>query len=448
MCPSASSDCPRVRAAARLVVAIWGGAALAGATSCASAQTNLTRASLSEETLALLAPVPLSAKNPLLRPHRDYQGVPLADWLLYPSVSLGAVYDDNLGWAPRHPRRAAGFRVAPSIAAERDVDGHRLALFADGDARFYPTVPKAQSIDGAVGGAYQWRVTPELTVKASAKYAHASLPVGSGLAQTPAGVTTLVSPLVTDKGEASLAVQKAFGRAFVGLSLDSAKMVFSPLDTASGRISQSYRDSWVNTVTARGGVWIGPTIYAFGEAAGNKRDYTNSPYGSKGYRAVAGLGSDRISLFRGEIYVGAQRQIYDAAARWSASSPVLGGKLFWYPLRTLTVRASLDETFTDSSLPTPGNPLGAPARATNAELSVQHQITRDILIAWRLGYEVERYLRTVRTDRILRAGVGLSYSPRRNLDVTLDYEYSRAASSEATAGFHRNVANAGLKYRF
>lgn len=439
MCPSAIS-----RAARALALA----AALGVAATGAAFSQPAAPATASDDALALLAPVPLSTKNPLLRPQRAYQGVAMADWLLYPSLALGAVYDDNLGWAPKRPRRATGFRVAPDFAAERDVDGHRLLLHAGGDARLFPGDTHANMIDAALGGAYRWRVAPDLTFKATAKVARVSLPVGAGVVATPLGATTLVSPLTQDRAEASLAAQKSFGRAFVGLSFETAKSAFQPLDTAAGRVAQSYRDSWVNTLTGRAGMWVAPTFYVFGEAAGNSRDYTNAPFASKGYRGVAGVGSDRISLFRGELFVGAQQQFYRGPTRWSATSPVFGGKLYWYPLRTLTVRASLDQTFSDSSLPTPANPVGSPARATTAELNIRHQMTRDLSLTTRLVYEVDRFLRTTREDRVWRAGLGVAYNAWRNLDLSLDYEFSKADSTEAASRFRRNVANAGVKYRF
>lgn len=421
-------------------------AAVAVSPALAVAQTATTP---TDEMLALLAPVPLSAKNPLLRPQRDYQGMRLGDWALYPALLIGASYDDNVAWTATRPVAAAGMRVAPTISAVREGDGKRLMMFGGADARLYPSATRANALNAEAGGLYDWRIAPDLTVKASAKYSHNAQPIGSGYVQVAgARAATLIAPLVNDRFQASLSAQKTFGRAFVGLSFETAKTIYAPLDTSVGSLPQRFRDSWVNTLTARAGAWVAPAIYVFAEGAGNKRDYAEGPFASKGYRAIAGVGSDRISLFRGELYGGVQQQFYEGGGKWKATSPVYGGNLFWYPLREVTVRAKLDQTFSESSLPSPGNPFGYPARSTVAELSVQHQIRRDLFAGWRLGYEVDRYMRTTRTDRNWRTGVGVVYSATRNIDVTLDYEYLRANSSEAIARYHRNAANAGLKYRF
>ena len=46
-------------------------------------------------------------------------------------------------------------------------------------------------------------------------------------------------------------------------------------------------------------------------------------YNSEGYRVVGGLGTDRISLFKGEIYAGYQQQLYDYTPFGSPSEPGL-----------------------------------------------------------------------------------------------------------------------------
>lgn len=443
MCLNVSSDRVRLGSAAILIAAT-----LTGAAPPACAQASQQPTTTQEDMLALLAPVPLSTKNPLLRPQREYQGMRLGDWLLYPALAVGATYSDNVAWTSKRPVSAGGLRVAPSFSAAHEGDGGKLVLFSGADAKFYPTQTRANALNAEAGGLYEWKVTPDLIVKAAAKYARDSQPIGSGYVQTRAGLATMIAPLVSDRVQGSLAVQKTFGRAFVGLSYETIRTAYSSLDTSLGSAPQNYRDSWVNVAAARAGLWATPVLYVFGEASGNKRDYSEAPYGSKGYRALVGLGSDRISLFRGELYAGYQQQFYDGRSRWSATSPVFGGKVFWYPTRDLTVRVALDQSFTDSSLPTPANPLGYPARATRAELSMQQQVTRGLFLAWRLQYEYDRYLRSSRTDDRWRTGVGLVYSATRNIDLTLDYEYENASSTDAAARFHRNSASAGMKYRF
>ena len=194
--------------------------------------------------------------------------------------------------------------------------------------------------------------------------------------------------------------------------------------------------------------WITPAIYAFGEASGNARDYTNAPYNSRGYRAIAGVGSDRISLFRGEVYAGVQQQFYRNGIIGTASSPVIGGQIYWYPTRWITVRAALDQTFTDSSLPSPANPNGYPSKATTVRLSAVFKPFKDFTATWRASYEHTTYLASARRDNGWRTGIEAGYHITHNIELLGSYEFSKIYSTDAFGGYTRNSVSLGMKYRY
>ena len=127
---------------------------------------------------------------------------------------------------------------------------------------------------------------------------------------------------------------------------------------------------------------------------------------------------------------------------------MFGGRLFWYPTRALTVRASLDQTFTDSSLPTPLNPNGNPARVGSALLHVHYHMARDWSAIWRLGFDRSVYLGSLRRDNGWRTGATFSYDLYRNMSVSLDYEFQSVHSNAAHASYIRHAASLGLRYRY
>ena len=415
----------------------------------ARAQSPPTPTSVAEEALSLLAPKPHSSVNPLTRRSRDYRGLALGDWILYPTINLGAIYDSNLVWSTRHPVQAAGLRLNPALVAQRDSGPHRTTLYADVDARLYPTLAYGDAVNAQLGAAHVWEIARDLSVSARAEYTRKAQHISGGVAALPGGgFSTLASPLVYDQLSGALAVHKSFGRMFAGLSLEAAKTYYDSLRTTSGTFSQSYRDSFAVSLGARGGFWFTPALYAFAETIGNVREIEASTYDSKGYRVVAGLGSDRISLFRGEIFAGVHRQNYDNPLIAAAASPILGGKIFWYPTRAITVRAALDQTFSDSSMPTPGNPAGFPARQTSAQAHVTYQMSKSWQAAWRIAFEHSAYLGTIRRDNGWRTGATLAYDLYRNVALTLDYEFQRLHSIAPDASYVRNAVNLGMKYRY
>ena len=428
-----------------------GGVALSVTMACgaAFAQSAPTSSSASDDTFSLLSPKPLASVNPLLQPSRDYRGLDFADWLFYPTFSAGAIYNDNLFLTARNHVSAIGTRLHPALIAERDAGIHKTTIYGDADARLYPDLAAANAVDARAGFSHIWEAQRDLVIKLQGQYDHKTLLTNGGLVLTPTGASgTLVGLQSYNQYQTAASVQKSFDWLFVGLAGGVVKTTYDQLDTTGGKLSQNYRDSLVTTVSARGGYWISPAFYAYTEAVGNFRDYADASYNSQGYRVVGGLGSDRISLFRGEIYGGYQQQIYDKALKGSLASPVFGGKIYWYPTRDWTVRASLDETFTDSSTPTPTNPLGNPARRTSARLSLSYQLARDWSASWFGGFDHSVYLGSPRLDDSYMTGANLTYGIYRNLGVTLNYTFIRVNSNAALSSYSCNVISMGATYKY
>jgi hypothetical protein len=420
----------------------------------ALAQNGSVFSSVSDDTLSLLSPQPLGPAGPLRMHNRDYRGLSLEDWIFYPSFLAGVIFDDNLLYSADRRVSEMGTRLRPALIAKRDAGIHKTILYGNGDFRIYPDFSAGNTINAQAGFSHRWSAQRDLVFKAQGEYDHKTKVTNGGVVLTPiGGAGMLARPQTYNQFQGSAAVQKAFGRLFVGLAGGVVSTIYDPLVTTGGTMSQSYRDNLLTTVSARGGLWVSPSFYVYTEAVGNFRDYANAPnifltYNSQGYRTIAGLGSDRISLFRGEIYAGYQRQIYDLSLLGSAGSPVYGGKIYWYPTRAWTVSASLDETFTDSSYPTPSNPRGNPARLTSALLNVDYQLARDWKASLHGGYFHLTYLGSPRVDNSWIAGAVFAYDFSRNLGVALEYNFARVNSNAAYSSYSRNQVGLAATYRY
>ena len=405
--------------------------------------------SVSEDTFSLLAPRPHSAKNPLTKISREYRGLAVGDFLFYPSLLVSAALDDNLLSSRNDRVSVLGTRVNPRLVAVRDTGMHKTMIYGDLDARIYPSLSHGNAISGQMGFAHKWEVQRDLVVKTRFEFNRKATYVSGGVVESPMGtLSTIASPLNASQWLGSAAVIKSYGKMFVGLSGEVVKTNYDSLTTTTGSVGQSYRDSLVTRITARGGFWLTPALYAFSEVGGNLREFSETGYTSRGYRVVGGIGTDRISLFRGEIFAGIQRQVYDQPMIADAVSPILGGKIYWYPTRALTFSAALDQTFSDSSVPTPGNPNGNPARISTARLNVNYQLAQDWSAGWRIGFDHSAYLGSTRRDNGWWTGASLSYDIYRNVALTMDYDYFRMYSNVSSAQYTRNVVNIGLKYRY
>ncbi|HYA81117.1 MAG TPA: outer membrane beta-barrel protein, partial [Methylocystis sp.] len=244
---------------------------------------------------------------------------------------------------------------------------------------------------------------------------------------------------------------------------------------AAGQNGLSYQAS------LRGGVWLTPQLYGFVEPGADLRFYEYSAWNTNGYRVTAGVGSDLISLFRGEIYGGYQTQASAHGYFGTASSPAFGARVFYYPTPYVTLVASLDQTLTAApsvtsttfGVPTPTLSV-APGVAPNAELAassktLQARIQGDYALSqyWtayvRGGYGETTYSSPWSKQTMWAGGAGLNYNVSKSVSVTLEYQFARTFATNANlfstalvfpsfsnipSGYAQNVASAGFTYRY
>lgn len=402
-----------------------------------------------EDTLSILSPKPMALRTLRDKPVRDYQGLPIAGWMLYPTFLIGGTFDDNVFQSSFQRVSAGGLHLRPGLVAERDTGIHKTQLYTVGDFRIYPDRPEGNIVNLQVGGRHIWEVRRDLTLTAEGQYRRQTDMYNTGLVVGPfGGAGFIASPQRYNQFIGSVSGVKSFNRFFVALRSTAVGTTFDTLYTTNAQISQSYRDNIYTGVTGRFGYMITPLMYGFVESTGNFRDFSDTIYNSQGYRIVGGLGTDRISLFRGEVYAGYQRQIYSSLIFGAPSSPVIGGKLFWYPTRAITVTAGVDQTFADSALATIGNLTGSAARMISAWTRINYAMSRSWSASLRGEYDDLRYITGGRHDARWLAGAQIRYEIFRNLAATFEYSFATVSSSVPSASFTRNTFTLGATYKY
>src|SRR6202011_5639448 len=139
----------------------------------------------------------------------------------------------------------------------------------------------------------------------------------------------------------SSSIQKEFGSFFTAIGGSITGTEYQNVQNNLGQvIDEQFQNGTVSTVNARVGYQISPIIFTYAEPSVNWTQYNASKLDSHGYRVVGGIGSGLISLFSGEIYGGYLSQKFDDPTAGVVTSPVIGGKLSWFPTRFLTFTAS------------------------------------------------------------------------------------------------------------
>jgi hypothetical protein len=261
---------------------------------------------------------------------------------------------------------------------------------------------------------------------------------------TAIGLAPTANPLPYNQLSGTVSIQKTFDRAFVSVG---GSVVDIQYDT-DPLFSPPSPNGTTSTGIVRGGFWFTPFLYAYGEGAFDQRNYAIDQFNSNGYRTVAGIGTDQIGLFRGEVYAGYQSERHDSGPLATVNGGVAGGRIYYYPTRELTLSASVDESLGVSLLTAVPGAFGSNTRATTALLQATYALAQEWAASARFGFIRTDFVDTVRTDDAWTGGATVTYSVWHNFGLTLDYQHVELSSNVPLQSFTRDVVTVGGTYRY
>jgi len=390
-------------------------------------------------------------------------GIPYGNWVLYPTIFVGAVYNDNVYQTPSNQTSAVGMRLTPSIEADQDNGLHKTTVYANSDAQLFPghnanSGQTASTVSGRAGLSHLWAPTDDLSVHISGDFTRMDGAFGSTLAAnssvnsaasfvgSPTSMNVAGYRQFSDQTTGAVTVEdKLTNQIFVRSGLGVQQIIYErpPIGVSSSLNGIDYN------AFGRFGFWISPLLNAFAETGGDLRRYSNAPLSdTNSYRVVGGLSSDLIGLFRGEIYGGFQKQFSTQNAFAPILAPTFGGKISYYPLPYLTIAASLDQGFGSATGSVGGVP-GASSSTLQARLQADYEMFEYWRASVRAGFVETRYSDSQKLSDSLLAGAGVSYSFWRNMALTLDYQYTESASNGfGRASYPDNTVSIGVTYHY
>jgi hypothetical protein len=378
------------------------------------------------------------------RPQSAEGAFQLSNWLLYGGLGLGVACDSNVNSSPTNPQQACGPRFTPSLVAEYNTGIQRTFLYGVGDIRYYPSLGLVDVVNTTAGVVHVWEIQRDLIFRIQAQgLRNEGYSGAANLLNTNLFLTT---PLYYTQGYGSTSLQKEFGPFFTAIGGSITGTAYDNIqDNLGNTINETFQNGTVSTLNARFGYHLSPIIYTYVEPSLNWQRYSASDLNSEGYRLVAGIGSDRIGLFSGDVYGGYATQSFEDPTVGTDTVPVFGGHLSWYPTRFLTYKLTLDREFgTSNFLPnglTPGAPglvPGALTDTTTARLDGTWDISRRFSFAASVGEQRQDYLNSSRVDNLWAFSAGLLYKIWPNLGVGVNYTYQNLQSNFPGASFTQN----------
>lgn len=398
-----------------------------------------------DEATDFLAPQSLIDAHPRWTTEHSRKSAHLADFLVWPAVTLGPVVDSNPFQRRRPGKPALGIALAPALLAERDSGVHRTTLYGAGDVQLFPQSGDADTVNGRAGVLHDWTLQRDVTVRIQGEITRRTDPFNTTQLLAPNARRALLEE--TDAiGAAS--VQKTFDHLFVVVSGTALRSTYdAPPDVRNQIGPRSLSSETVLTTRGRVGYLFPSTLYVFAEPGADRRTLDLLPHASTGTRAVAGVGVARFGLLGGEIFAGRQTQAYPMRSS-SLTSLALGGRLAWSPTRAWTVAARYDESLGDVAVGTAADALGAPVRERTALLSIDCTLSP----LWKARAEAGSiwidYVGTRRNDQLIFADLRADYAISRSIDFTGLLRVTALRSSIPAAAYQRAAATLGATYHY
>ena len=284
------------------------------------------------------------------------------DWLLYANLGTAGACGWNVNSTPNNQQQACGPQFLPQVVAEHNTGIQRTLIYGVEQYRYYPTLSRVDVVElrgrsTRLGDPARSHLQGPAQGTENQQY--------SGLAANAASTNTyLTTPLKYTQGYGSTSLQKYFGAFFTAIGGSVTGTAYEDVkDNLGNTIDEHFQNGTVTTANGRVGYYISPITYTYVEPSYNWQRYVASSLNSEGDRIVGGIGFDRISLFRGEIYGGYATQWFQNPTIATTSIPVVGGRLTWLPTPLLTFTVTADRAFgTSDFLNTAGTvqPIIAP----------------------------------------------------------------------------------------
>jgi hypothetical protein len=428
------------------------------------------------------------------QPTRCRSGIPVGQWLLYPSITASSLYSNNLFLTPV-PIKAVGLGATPALTAQWTDGIWTTIIFGNISGEYYPTDTTINTLNSEATVTQKYSPLPDLTFTVVGDYQHQTisssltnsiptsvttppavptlLPNGdtvlpNGNIISPSGQlvgninqalalngSTLVNPYNQYTGTGT--VSKIFNGAILTLSASIASTDYQQIQ---GTGTGAFTSFTTQTFTEATSVALGPLFYVYSNGDFSLRNQNSSvDSNSDAYRVIGGLGTRQFGLFRASGYYGYQASQTEGSG--GAGGTVYGASLSYYPTFLWTIIGQFDQTnnistqtvastqalFTPTNLPVQ-IPLSSSTSVSTPSLQSIYQLTPQWGLLGDLSYSRIAGIGGPELTQTWFASLALSYEIRRNMTLVGQYQYSNIASNIAGGSGQRSLIMLSANYRF
>lgn len=382
------------------------------------------------------------------RPRPDYtaSGVQNGAFLLYPELTLGLEFTDNVFGTSANEESDTVAIFNPAMRFNTTWSRHAISgdVSATRREHFDFSDESVWNYTGGLGG--QLDINREANINVGARYSSLTEP------RTSAGAAgQAAEPIEYDSWTSFIGAERAAGRVKLQGRFDYSTFDYEDAPLFGGGIAdQDFRDREVYILSARSDVAMSPDTALFSRLRYNQREYDLAPPSvailrdSEGYTFDVGADFDIRGVARGVVGIGYTEQDYDSAALPNIDGLSLEGLVEWFPTQLTTVTVNASRTVEDSAVAGSGGFF-----ATTAGLNVDHELRRNVIVSAGFSLSEDDYSGIDRTDERLNITAGVTYFLNRTAGIRASYNYLDQDSSGAAGNqdYTKNVIGLSLVLR-
>ncbi|HUO88502.1 MAG TPA: outer membrane beta-barrel protein [Rhizomicrobium sp.] len=375
------------------------------------------------------------------RPEYDAVGVPIEEFVLYPTLALGGTYDDNVFRAPLAEQSDLYWTFSPRLDLRSQWQRHALQLYAQLDHYEFDELNSETRTNWTVGGAGRYDISDGSFLAADSYY------LDTHESRTSPDLSTLaLSPTAYQQVHADGSIQGQFGLTLLSGGVWFDRFDFDPTRLiGGGTINNDDRDRSVIEVFGKAAYEFAPDQEVFLRASYNTRDFDLSldrngfDRNSHGYHIDAGVEGMLTPVVRGSAFVGYVNQNYRAPLE-SVDDFDFGAQIDWFVTELFTAHLAASRTIADTTI------FGASSvdeRAVAA--SADYELLRNVILRANIGYSDDAFRGITRDDRIFTAGISGRYLINQYLSAELAFAHENRDSNVIGRDYDDNAFSFGLK---
>jgi len=365
--------------------------------------------------------VPVTARP---RPDFDPLGIRAGGFLIYPSGTVGASYNDNVYATKNDTQDDFIFNFLPGVVVRSNFPRHAIAWTTQANIGRYVSETDEDYEDFGTAVTGRLDITRNNRLTAGANFARSHEDRDDP--EDP-GVDVSDEPLKFYDYGGDLGFQQDFNRVNFGVLGTFERRDFTDGDEGD-------RDRNLFGGRVRAGYFVSPRINAFVQGGFRRevRDDQDTNRDNNVYSAGIGTEIDFTALLFGEVNVGWSLQEFDESEFDSENGLTYGANLTWNPTPLTSVRLDGQGGFVPSD-------VGSSNLESRIGLRVDHELLRNLLIGSQIVYERDDFQDTDRTDNRINVGPSITYLINRNLSAGAAYTFTTRQSDDSNREFDRHL---------